>query len=243
MTMAKAWFWLDDVPRARAWLDRAREVGADNMLLFGLEAQLLLAEGRHDRLRAMAAARLRTLDSGAARGAGARIYRTWAGIAAVMTHDYDAAIERLESALGEGDIINHTPEDVESLTFLAVAYRRAARDEDAQRVLARAERIVDQAALEGFAAPFMDVLRAFVSGAGRRDDAAARHLRAAAQAGWAKPGQVLRHPAMDQLLRRGETAELLGRLGTRVASQHQRAIVLAAGDGYPVRVASSRRNH
>ena len=243
MAMAKAWFWLGDPDRARAWLDRAKEVGADNMLIFGLEAQLLLAEGRHDRLQAMATARLRTLDPALARGAGARIYRTWAGIAAVVTHDYDAAVELLESALGEGDIINHTPDDVEALTFLAIAYRKAARDEDARRVLGRAQEIVDQAAREGFAAPFMDVLRAFVAGAGQQEDAAALHLRAAARAGWSKPGQVHRHPALAQLVRHGETAELLGRLQTRISSQHERAVVLAAGDGYPVRVASGSRNH
>ena len=242
MAMAKAWLWLEDPVRARAWLDRAREVGADNMLIFGLEAQLLLDEGHHARLQSLATTRMRTVDPAAAKGAGTRIYRTWAGIAAVLTHDYDTAITRLEAALEDGDIINHTPEDVEALTFLAVAYRKAARDGDAENVIARAEAVLARASSEGFAGPSMEVLKAYVAAARGRDGAAAAHLEAAARLGWARPGQVLRHPAMGRVNRQASIMALFSRVRTRISGQHDRAVVLASGDGFPARVASQGRN-
>jgi len=243
MAMAKAWLWLEDPVRARAWLDQARKVGADNMLIFGLQAQLLLDEGRHARLQSLATARMRTVDPAVAKGAGTRIYRTWAGIAAVLTHDYDTAIDRLEAALEDGDIINHTPEDVEALTFLAVAYRKAARGQDAEAVIKRAESVLARAASEGFAGPSMEVLKALVAAAQGHDGAAAAYLAAAARLGWARPGQVLRHPAMTRLSRQPEMAELFARVRTRISSQHDRAVVMASGDGFPARVASRAQNH
>ena len=113
-------------------------------------------------------------------------------------HDYDRGIALLERAL-ETDEGRRQISDLETLTFLAVAYQRSAREEAARTIIAQCEDLLDRSRRQGAGGPRAALMAAAVSALAGRGDQAMDALQLAYDLGWRRHGLIEHHLAFETL--------------------------------------------
>ena len=88
------------------------------------------------------------------------MHLTWAGVASIHLHNYDEGIALLERAL-ENTSAPTARFELPTMTQLVIAYRKSARDADAERVLKDCWRITEKLRVQGMDDP---AFRARVAG-------------------------------------------------------------------------------
>jgi hypothetical protein len=139
-------------------------------------------------------------------------------------HDYDSGIQLLERAL-ETDEGRRQVKDVETLTVLAVAYRRSAKEDAARRVIAECEVLLDQARRQGAGGPRTELMASAVAALDGRSDEALDRLQQAFDLGWRRHGMIEHHLAFDSIRSEDRYNDLLRRMRESTAAMREQVRV------------------
>lgn len=222
IAMARSALWLDDMTAAEQWLGEAQSVAGDNPMLFSYRAAFYFEAGQPSALDAYASSQLAAAEASSPRAMDykSRSMLDWAGRGRVLMHDYDRGIALLERAL-ETDEGRRQIKDLETLTFLAVAYQRSARDEAAREVVAQCETVLDSAHRQGAGGPRAALMTAAVSALAGRHDEALDQLQRTYDLGWRRHGLIEHHLAFESLRGLDRYNELIRRMRDDTASMRE----------------------
>jgi TolB-like protein/tetratricopeptide (TPR) repeat protein len=215
---------------AEAWQERAEVVAPDNYTVVWRRAELLLQTGRMVALDGYASSRLESNpipDDGPLTEAD-RMHLTWAGIAKIHLHDYDEGIAYLERALGDASA-QWTRFQIPTMTRLVIAYRKSARDEEAEAILNKCWAIVEDMRQQGFDDPGFRVLIAGLYAVDGEIGEAISSLETAAAQGWKNYGTMENGLEFDRLRRDDRFRGLMQRLRTQVSVLREKDHVATGG--------------
>ncbi len=226
IAMARSYLWLDDKTAAEYWLQRAQAFAADNPMLFKYRAAYYFEAGQPSALDAYASAQAAGLEL---RTPGSMDYQSravlaWAGAGRVLMHDYDSGITLLERAL-DTDEGRRQVNDVETLTVLAIAYRRSAKENAARRVIAECNDLLDQGLRQGAGGPRTAVMAAAVAALDGRHDQALAHLQQAFELGWRRHGMIENHLAFDSIRSDDRYLDLIRQMRNATAAMREQVRV------------------
>jgi TolB-like protein/Tfp pilus assembly protein PilF len=228
IAMARSYLWLDDKTAAEHWLQRAQALAAENPMLFHYRAAYYFEAGQPSALDAYASAQAAELEEKTPESMDykSRQVWAWAGTGRVLMHDYDSGIRLLERAL-QTDEGRRQVKDVETLTMLAVAYRRSAKEDAARQVIAECEQLLDQARRQGAGGPRTALMAAAVASLDGRRDEALDHLQQAFNLGWRRHGIIEHHLAFDSIRNDDRYNDLLRRMRESTAVMREQLRVAA----------------
>lgn len=222
IAMARSHLWLDDMTAAERWLGKAQSLAGENPMLFSYRAAFYFEAGQPSALDAYASSQLAARESGPAVAADykSRSLLGWAGRGRVLMHDYDRGIALLERAL-ETDEGRRQISDLETLTFLAVAYQRSARAEAARTIIAQCEDLLDRSRRQGAGGPRAALMEAAVSALAGHRDQAMDALQLAYDLGWRRHGLIEHHLAFEALRGHDRFDALLRQMREATASMRE----------------------
>ena len=223
--LVMAYAGLGEYDQATEWMERAYARAPNNHWTFTLKTFVFFERGDFEGAEAFTQQLLdaEPLPVTEPLPQVARLKLSLAGLAKVYRKDYAAAAELYERALGEPFAgILELGIDADALAFLALAYQRLGRQEQADAAMGKCLELIHSRRDWIWAHLIMPETLAGIQALKGHDDEAMATLETAVADGWLSLS-VLRHaPHFEHLRRRQDFEELTARVESRLAEMRQR---------------------